>query len=172
MRISRSTTRTSASAAALLASLVLSVGACDQAERRRISEPRSNPSASTGDDGGAQAETPDAGEAGATVDAGQTAGLADAGRAEDAACVPACAGRQCGDDGCNSTCGTCTGTQMCTAGGQCQEPGPVCPPPGPYGTNLGAVVPDVALPDCDGNMHTLHDLCAKKAAWLWEFAPW
>ncbi|MDY0004086.1 MAG: hypothetical protein RBU30_22500 [Polyangia bacterium] len=40
-------------------------------------------------------------------------------------CVPACAGKECGDDGCGGSCGTCTGQLVC-AGGQCQAD---CAPP-------------------------------------------
>ncbi|MBX3189453.1 MAG: PQQ-dependent sugar dehydrogenase [Labilithrix sp.] len=32
------------------------------------------------------------------------------------ACVPACAGKQCGDDGCGGVCGTCAGGAACVAG--------------------------------------------------------
>jgi len=35
-------------------------------------------------------------------------------------CTPQCAGKDCGDDGCGGSCGTCTGTDVCDAGGVCQ----------------------------------------------------
>jgi hypothetical protein len=35
------------------------------------------------------------------------------------ACTPNCAGRQCGDDGCGGSCGTCPTGQSCNASGQC-----------------------------------------------------
>ena len=38
------------------------------------------------------------------------------------ACVPACAGRSCGDDGCGGTCGSCAGGDSCDGNGQCQLP--------------------------------------------------
>lgn len=48
--------------------------------------------------------------------------LAPAGFVTDA-CVPACAGHTCGDDGCGGSCGTCAGTQTCGAGQcLCDEP--------------------------------------------------
>ena len=37
-------------------------------------------------------------------------------------CVPQCAGKQCGDDGCGGTCGTCIGGKVCEAG-TCATPG-------------------------------------------------
>ena len=43
----------------------------------------------------------------------------DAGGADSGACVPLCAGKSCGDDGCGGACGVCAGGQTCTAAGQC-----------------------------------------------------
>ena len=37
-------------------------------------------------------------------------------------CLPACAGKQCGDDGCGGDCGACPGTEVCMATGQCAIP--------------------------------------------------
>ena len=34
-------------------------------------------------------------------------------------CQPACAGKQCGPDGCGGDCGTCTGGDVCDGSGQC-----------------------------------------------------
>jgi hypothetical protein len=34
-------------------------------------------------------------------------------------CTPSCGGKQCGDDGCGGSCGTCDSTQACNASGQC-----------------------------------------------------
>jgi hypothetical protein len=34
-------------------------------------------------------------------------------------CVPACAGKQCGSDGCGGSCGTCAAGQTCSASNQC-----------------------------------------------------
>jgi cysteine-rich repeat protein len=60
--------------------------------------------------------SPDAGTDSPAVDAGVDTGT-DTGHAE--ACVPNCAGRECGDDGCDSTCGTCTGGKVCNSTGKC-----------------------------------------------------
>ncbi|MCC6644280.1 MAG: formylglycine-generating enzyme family protein [Polyangiaceae bacterium] len=58
------------------------------------------------------------------------------------ACVPRCAGRPCGPDGCGGVCGSCPG------GGACDGAG-TCPPPpypgGPYGCDKGATIPDFDL---------------------------
>ena len=35
-------------------------------------------------------------------------------------CEGSCSGRSCGSDGCGGSCGTCSGTQTCSASGQCQ----------------------------------------------------
>lgn len=48
----------------------------------------------------------------------------------------------------------------------------MCPPSGPFGTSVGSTTPDIQLPDCDGNMHTVHNLCAKKASWFFGMAGW
>jgi uncharacterized protein (TIGR03382 family) len=42
------------------------------------------------------------------------------------ACTPSCDGKQCGDDGCDSTCGTCEGASSCTAAGICEAEPPAC----------------------------------------------
>ena len=43
--------------------------------------------------------------------------------ASDTGCAPACAGRECGDDGCGGTCGACPAGTECLDGGQCAYPG-------------------------------------------------
>jgi uncharacterized protein (TIGR03382 family) len=40
----------------------------------------------------------------------------------DCGCVPACDGRECGDDGCGGSCGACEGAEYCTAEGRCITP--------------------------------------------------
>jgi len=58
-------------------------------------------------------------------DAGEDAGAdqgVDAGSDGGDECVPDCAGKQCGDDGCGGDCGTCTDDEVCVDS-QCQEPG-------------------------------------------------
>lgn len=79
-------------------------------------------------------------------------------------CVPNCAGKQCGDDGCGGQCGTCTSPATCNASGQCVTActpnctgkqcgddgcGGLCPP--------GCTAPSVCqggtclcIPDCSG----------------------
>jgi peroxiredoxin len=52
------------------------------------------------------------------------------------------------------------------------DAGGLCPPQGPFGDAVGSVAPDVEFPDCDGQMHSLHDLCAHKVSWIFEFAAW
>ena len=47
-----------------------------------------------------------------------------------------------------------------------------CPPAGAFGTEPGDVIPDLALEDCDGNTHHIHDLCNRDAAWLFVYAGW
>ena len=37
----------------------------------------------------------------------------------DGGCVASCEGRECGDDGCEGSCGECGPEQLCAAGGQC-----------------------------------------------------
>lgn len=37
----------------------------------------------------------------------------------DGGCTPSCGGRQCGDDTCGGSCGTCAGNQTCNEVGQC-----------------------------------------------------
>ena len=41
-------------------------------------------------------------------------------------CTPDCTGKQCGDDGCGGSCGTCPAGQTCTAAGQCVLEIPEC----------------------------------------------
>jgi formylglycine-generating enzyme required for sulfatase activity len=38
-------------------------------------------------------------------------------------CTPACAGKQCGPDGCQGVCGTCDAGEVCNQAGQCTPPG-------------------------------------------------
>lgn len=41
----------------------------------------------------------------------------------------------------------------------------------PFGINIGDVMAPLALPDCDGTMHNLHDLCGE-VGFFFEFAAW
>lgn len=40
----------------------------------------------------------------------------------ECACVPACEGKACGDDGCGGSCGACAAGDTCTPVGTCQPP--------------------------------------------------
>ena len=58
---------------------------------------------------------------------------------EDSSCTPSCAGKQCGDDGCGGSCGTCAGGETCDAAGQCTGGG---------GGNCGSID---TKGECSGN---------------------
>lgn len=78
----------------------------------------------TGGGAGTQAQN-EAGSAGQTQnEAGSGGAQASAGsnNAGAPACVPQCGGKQCGDDGCNGSCGSCEGGQSCDGAGQCKQP--------------------------------------------------
>jgi|TARA_R110000824_G_C14843182_1_gene639227 hypothetical protein len=47
-----------------------------------------------------------------------------------------------------------------------EEPTPICPPVGSFGVNAGDFLTDLELPDCDGNIHRLHDLCGARAGFV------
>jgi hypothetical protein len=51
------------------------------------------------------------------------------------------------------------------------EPSP-CPPTGPFGTEMGDIMTDLSLYDCNMNKVSLHDLCGKPAALVNLFAAW
>lgn len=56
----------------------------------------------------------------------------------DATCAPRCQGKQCGDDGCGGSCGTCAANQICANGGKCRAvsttPAPITTTPEPTTT--------------------------------------
>ncbi len=62
--------------------------------------------------------------------------------------------------------------------GDVAEPGPngftgACPPTATeFGLELGDVVPDLELMDCDGSPVGLHELCAHKAAYFFIYNDW
>ena len=79
------------------------------------------------------------------VDDTRDADWADAGEAVEAVCVPSCAGKLCGDDGCGGSCGLCVDDNPCTddectAVGQCMH-------------SYNTVACD------DGNVCTVDDAC-------------
>lgn len=48
-----------------------------------------------------------------------------------------------------------------------------CPPDAAeFGLELGDVVPDVELVDCDGTPVSLHELCNHKAAYFFVYTDW
>lgn len=49
---------------------------------------------------------------------------------------------------------------------------PRCPPRAPFGSEVGDTVEDLVFYDCDGAAHTLHELCAREAVWVYQFAEW
>ncbi|MBN8613903.1 MAG: hypothetical protein J0L92_25120 [Deltaproteobacteria bacterium] len=51
-------------------------------------------------------------------------------------------------------------------------PPPTCPPPGPFGPNVGDRIGDITLYDCAGTPVQLHSLCETDVVWLWELAEW
>ncbi len=84
----------------------------------------SSSSSSGGPSGGSGGHAGSAGGLG-TASAGTSSGgmTASAGAAgSSATCTPSCTNKQCGDDGCNGTCGTCNATQACSAAGMCAAP--------------------------------------------------
>jgi thiol-disulfide isomerase/thioredoxin len=51
-------------------------------------------------------------------------------------------------------------------------PRPACPPAPPYGHEVGDVLGDFVVYDCDGNPVRLHTLCETDVVWIWELAEW
>ena len=83
------------------------------------------------------------------------------------ACIPACAGKQCGSDGCGGTCGNCSKGDSCTSDGQCVSDtctpvcdGKVCGSDGcgglcgtcPQGMGCNAGACEAAQPCADGSL--------------------
>ncbi|MEM9194555.1 MAG: redoxin domain-containing protein [Myxococcota bacterium] len=85
------------------------------------------------------------------------------------ACVPSCGANVCGDDGCGGSCGTCAEGECVE--GMCQVPMTgLCPPQEPFSPD--GVAPNVTLMDCDGNEHSLHELCEAPASWVFQYTGW
>ncbi len=91
---------------------------------------------------GCPGPTPEAPDAGCAVPCGTACCAAgqtcDEGTTTCTGCAKQCDGKQCGPDGCNGTCGDCTGGQMCTPSGQCVAPYDAGQPP----LDAGAATPD------------------------------
>ena len=45
---------------------------------------------------------------------------------DDLGCIPQCNGKDCGDDGCGGSCGSCPDGQACNASNKCEEPPSTC----------------------------------------------
>jgi hypothetical protein len=56
---------------------------------------------------------------GVCVSAGKVVDVGTTSIQKEGSCVPSCPGKQCGDDGCLGSCGTCAGGKTCSAAGQC-----------------------------------------------------
>lgn len=111
-------------------------------------------------------------------------------------CVPDCAGKVCGDDGCGSSCGSCDAPDECDPMGQCVCPPSACPAdvggadagsanngvlpdpgnngtttePAPTGVGPGTD-PEVVIPDDDGGVHAEGKACShatgRARSWWW-----
>ena len=86
-----------------------------------------------------------------------------AGEGSCASLVEACTDSTCGLDVYGVECGGCDEGMACIDGA-CQVWN--CPPPGPYGTEIGQTVLNIELKDCDGNTHSLQDLCGAPAGFF------
>ena len=89
-----------------------------------------------------------------------------AAEADELACAPEVAGCEtvsCGEDAFGIVCGSCDEGTKCIDG-SCQEWN--CPPEGPYGAKIGETVLNIELKDCDGNTHSLQDLCGAPAGFF------
>lgn len=107
------------------------VGAPDDAPTNpEIADAETNPPVDAADTDSAEStDTPADSDAGSDVDGGDTAEpQADAPNAYDAEteadsplpCLPNCAGKECGDDGCDGSCGICSDSQTCNADFVCE----------------------------------------------------
>jgi hypothetical protein len=48
----------------------------------------------------------------------------------------------------------------------------LCPPSGTPKRALGEILPNASLRTCEGEVFELHQLCERKAAWLFVYADW
>ena len=85
---------------------------------------------------------------------------------EEGACAPAvetCVGVPCGADAYGINCGGCEEGFKCIQS-ECKVWN--CPIQPPFGTEQGNNLTNLNLPDCDGNMVSLHGLCGAPAGYL------
>jgi V8-like Glu-specific endopeptidase len=72
------------------------------------------------------------------------------GGSDPGGCTPVCDGKQCGDDGCGSECGSCDASESCSSAGQCVKP----PKPGGCGESEPNDDTDAANAVCAGGTMT------------------
>lgn len=84
-------------------------------------------------------------------------------------CQPDCEDTECGWDGCGGSCGECDPGWGCVWDA-CVEGEAPCPPPAPYGTDVGDYIHPVSLKSCTGALYSMHDLCTSKASWVFLFS--
>ena len=72
-----------------------------------------------------------------------------------------CVDQGCGSDAYGVSCGACEDGFACIEG-NCAVWN--CPPEAPFGTQVGDLLHPFEYQDCDGNWHSLHDLCGQPAA--------
>lgn len=84
-------------------------------------------------------------------------------------CTPQCSGRECGDDGCGGSCGTCNGSATCSPAGTCQAASAMCPPTGSTGTGVGQVSPDFSVPLAEGGEISVRSVCASGSAFIYRY---
>ncbi len=51
-------------------------------------------------------------------------------------------------------------------------PPPLCPPPPPYGFEVGDTLANFVVYDCAGTPFRIHELCETDVVWIWELAEW
>jgi len=91
-----------------------------------------------------------------------------------ATCTANCLGKQCGDDGCGGSCGTCSGDMTCSGQGKCigGGTGGNCVAAG-TGVNVGQKVKDISWTDSNNQTLKLHSYCGSApAVFLIETASW
>lgn len=80
-----------------------------------------------------------------------------------------CELNECGNDVHGASCGSCANGSSCL-GGVCHEPCDV--PDVPRGAQVGQVLTDLQLRDCDGNPVTTDGLCGFQAVVLYNHCSW
>lgn len=99
-----------------LALAAVSFSACDTGSSANDADADTDASGDTDANAEPDASAADSGAMGDVADTTQDEEL---GPGNDLGCAPACDGKDCGDDGCGSTCGSCPSNQTCDEAGQC-----------------------------------------------------